>query len=62
TATVVAVAATAPTRPDAETVPVPITPQKYGDVATSGLTFDLKPGENTIDIDLVSSRDRAGPP
>jgi hypothetical protein len=62
TATVVAVAATAPTSPDAETLPVPITPQKYGDVATSGLTFDLKPGENTIDIDLVSSRDGTGPP
>lgn len=62
TATVVAVAATAPTSPDAETVPVPITPQKYSDVATSGLTFDLKPGENTIDIDLVSSRDGTGPP
>jgi hypothetical protein len=43
-------------------VPVPITPQKYGDVATSGLTCDLKPGENTIDIDLVSSRDGTGPP
>jgi hypothetical protein len=56
------VAATAPARPDAETVPVPITPQKYGDVATSGLTFDLKPGENTIDIDLVSSREGTGTP
>lgn len=62
TATVVAVAATAPTNPNAETVPVPITPRKYGDVATSGLTFNLKPGENTIDIDLVSSPEGTGTP
>lgn len=56
TATVVAVAAPAAVDADVEAVPVPITPRRYGDVATSGLSFDIVPGENAIGIDLESER------
>lgn len=54
-ATVVAVApASAAASDDAESVPVPITPTRYGDVATSGLAFDLAAGRNEITIELSS--------
>lgn len=62
TATVVAVAAPPDAGPNVEAVPIPITPRKYGDVATSGLTFDLMPGENTIGIELESGQDEARKP
>jgi hypothetical protein len=31
-----------------------VTPQKYADPSTSGLEYDVEPGENTIDIKLSS--------
>ena len=31
-----------------------ITPEKYSSTATSGLEYEVKPGGNTIDIDLSS--------
>jgi hypothetical protein len=35
-------------------VPPPLlTPEKYGDKATSGWTFTVKPGANTINLDMV---------
>lgn len=30
-----------------------IVPEKYGDLETSGLTFDVQPGKNTFEIHLV---------
>jgi hypothetical protein len=31
-----------------------LTPEKYNTIETSGLEFEVKPGDNTIDIDLKS--------
>jgi hypothetical protein len=31
-----------------------VTPQKYADTETSGLQYTVKPGDNTIDIELSS--------
>lgn len=55
TATVVAVSVPAPAVDDSrgEALPVPITPARYGDVSTSGLTYELREGANTIEIPLV---------
>jgi hypothetical protein len=38
----------------AEIPPIPITPGKYGSTNTSDLRFDVKPGKNTIALNLVS--------
>jgi hypothetical protein len=34
----------------------PLVPEKYMAVGTSGLTFDVKPGDNKADFDLKSGR------
>jgi hypothetical protein len=35
-------------------LPKLVTPEKYSSAETSGLQYEVKPGDNTIDIDLLS--------
>lgn len=44
-----------PTQPLGSPVPKLLTPPKYGNPATSGLTAEVKPGSNTHNFDLVST-------
>lgn len=62
TATVVAVATPVVADGGGEVPPQPITPRRYGEIATSGLTFDVMPGANTIILDLVSGPEEKSSP
>jgi hypothetical protein len=52
--TVVASEVIEPTTPFASPTPRLLTPPKYGNVETSGLIVEVKPGANRFDIDLRS--------
>lgn len=51
---IVAVEPVAPTRENPEPLPKLLTPARYGDVSTSGLTADVKAGPNKFDFKLSS--------
>jgi hypothetical protein len=46
----------APAREAHDPLPPPIIPVRYGNTSTSGLTADVKDGENTIDFDLKDDK------